>query len=282
MEVAVGAQTPGAPFEEGRCTNRVIALAVRQSDGDLNDALPEVSFGGFGGVPAFLPDFVSEEVLAGVEVGNATIERRLRIRGLVVGRQRTGRSPRQGSPERVAGAGVLGPAARVAISRYVVHALIVCGRRRERQEPANILACVAPSRTSDEVFVAALPHAVDEAVADLGSGPAWWAGARIQRSGESLSARIPWGKPGRAVKIDGHISGIRPGEGIVWNLERGAVLGHAEWWFEPYKTGTIVHVFLEAEPSGHIPRRRWASRLRQHRVAFRRGMNALKDHLETR
>lgn len=64
----------------------------------------------------------------------------------------------------------------------------------------------------------------------------------------------------------------------MWSLDRGELAGRGEFWLEPFKNGTIVHYYLDVDPRGRG--RRLTSRVRRHRCALRRGLNALKDHLE--
>ncbi|MBI4729313.1 MAG: hypothetical protein HY775_07385 [Acidobacteria bacterium] len=133
--------------------------------------------------------------------------------------------------------------------------------------------------TTDELFIEAPSRAVYEALVDPGSG--WWPGARATVREGRLTASAPgFHRFASRVRFEARVEGLRPGEGLTWRLERGELRGRAEWWLEGFKNGTIVHYYLDVDPGDRGRLRRWPSRLRRHRWAVRRGMNALKDRLE--
>lgn len=133
--------------------------------------------------------------------------------------------------------------------------------------------------TTDELYVEARPEAIYQALLDPGSG--WWPGARAGISEGRVQVSAPgFHRLARRVAFEARVDKLRPGEGITWWLERGELRGRAEWWLEPFKDGTIVHYYLDVEPGERGRIRRWSSRVRRHRWAVRRGLNALKDGLE--
>lgn len=67
----------------------------------------------------------------------------------------------------------------------------------------------------------------------------------------------------------------RGDEGVRWYVI-GELVGTAELWLERYRDGTLVHVFLRADPE--TGRRR--ARSRPYAVALKRMLFAVKDELE--
>lgn len=134
------------------------------------------------------------------------------------------------------------------------------------------------ANTTDEFFVAAAPRAVQDALLD----PArWWPYARIRAEGDRVTFDVPgFRRRASRVRFEARVAGVRPGEGFTWWLERGEVRGRAEWWLEAFKEGTIAHYYLDIEPGDRGRLRRWSSRVRRHRWAVRRGMEALAPALE--
>ncbi len=110
----------------------------------------------------------------------------------------------------------------------------------------------------------------------------WWPGARAaQGPGGLVRLRLPsFRRHSRAVRLRLRVDGVRPGVGLIWRIERGEIRGTGEWWLEPVEGGTVVHYLLGADPGPRGRLRRFGSRVRRHRWAVRRGMNALKDRLE--
>lgn len=116
----------------------------------------------------------------------------------------------------------------------------------------------------DDTFIAASPRAVADAVADPGRWRRWW---------PDLTATTT-----RDRGVKGH----------QW-LISGALHGTAEVWLEPWRDGTVVHLFLRldfaaeqsAEQSGDRRTSRRSERERTRRVlAWKRDVNLLKDELE--
>lgn len=132
--------------------------------------------------------------------------------------------------------------------------------------------------TTDEIYIRAAPEDVYHALVAIGKDPSWWPGARAGTSGKRLSLSAGVGGIRGRIRFEAEVDGVRPDEGLTWWLEAGELRGRAEWWLEPFKDGTIVHYYLDVEPGSGI--RRMSSRVRRHRWAIRRGLNALKDALE--
>lgn len=65
-------------------------------------------------------------------------------------------------------------------------------------------------------------------------------------------------------------------EGVRWYVA-GDLVGTAEVWLESYRDGTLVHVFLRAEPASGATSRRTS---RPYAVALKRELFAVKDELE--
>ena len=73
----------------------------------------------------------------------------------------------------------------------------------------------------------------------------------------------------------------RGAEGMRW-YAGGALVGTAELWLEPYRDGTVVHVFLRADPArGTPPPRRLARLRREYAVSLKAALFALKDEVES-
>lgn len=136
------------------------------------------------------------------------------------------------------------------------------------------------TNTTDEIFVDAEPADVYRALVTFGKDASWWPGARARSSGTRLSVRLPSGRFAR-VSFQANVGNVRPDEGLTWWIDDGEIVGRGEWWLEKFKDGTIVHYFLEAEP-GSRRMRGMPARIRRHRWAIRRGLNALKDEMEGR
>lgn len=137
-----------------------------------------------------------------------------------------------------------------------------------------------PVNTTDEIFVDAPPEDVYRALITFGKDASWWPGAKTQTQGTTIRLVLPAGRVAR-VRLHARVDNVRPDEGLVWWFEAGDIAGRGEWWLERFKDGTIVHYFLEAE-RGAKRARSLPSRIRRHRWAIRRGMNALKDEMEGR
>lgn len=137
------------------------------------------------------------------------------------------------------------------------------------------------ANTTDEFWIDAGPDRVYEALLDPGAG--WWprARARVENGRIVVRARA-FRRLSTPVSFEARVDGLRPSEGLTWWFERGELRGRGEWWLESFKTGTIVHFFLDVDPGDRGRVRRWSSRVRRYRWAIRRGVNALKDRLEGR
>jgi len=134
--------------------------------------------------------------------------------------------------------------------------------------------------TSDEIFVDAEPAEVYRALLTFGKDPSWWPGARTTSDGKHLGVVAPAGGLSR-LRFAATVDHVRPDEGLTWVFDEGELHGRGEWWLEPFKDGTIVHYYLieAAKASGA---RGLDALVDKHRVAIRRGMNALKDFMEGR
>jgi hypothetical protein len=141
---------------------------------------------------------------------------------------------------------------------------------------------VKRSNTGDDVFVRAAPGRVFRMIESLPRDAAWWPGARVQPvQPDVIRVRVPSFRRGsRAVRFVARVERVRPGVGLVWQIDRGEVRGTGEWWLEPVDGGVVVHYLLDVAPGTRGRLRRWSSRVRRHRWAVRRGLNALKDRLE--
>ena len=132
---------------------------------------------------------------------------------------------------------------------------------------------------TDEIFIRAPQRAIARAILDLSDDAAWWPGARVTGGYGWLELDIAVPRALRRVRFKVSVGPVREWEGFGWTLESGGLAGRAEWWFEAFKDGTIVHYFLDVEPTARGLRGA-SSRLRAHRLAMRSGINALKDLLE--
>lgn len=142
---------------------------------------------------------------------------------------------------------------------------------------------VSRSNTTDEFFINATPQRVYEALTAGERIAEWWPGAGVTQSTAGISLRAPTPRRlSRPIAFGARVDGLRPGEGLTWWLEDGELRGRAEWWLEGFKSGTIVHYYLDVERGNAGRARRMRSAVRRHRWAVRRGVNALKDLLEGR
>lgn len=136
------------------------------------------------------------------------------------------------------------------------------------------------ANTTDEFYIGASPARVYEALLLPGE---WWPGARVASAENRVAVGArSLGRLSSRVWFEARLDGLRPGEGLTWWLESGELQGRAEWWLEAFKDGTIAHYYLDVEPGDRGRLRRWSARVRRHRWAVRRGINALKDRLEAR
>jgi aminoglycoside phosphotransferase (APT) family kinase protein len=71
----------------------------------------------------------------------------------------------------------------------------------------------------------------------------------------------------------------RGAEGMRW-YARGAVVGTAELWLEPFHDGTLVHVFLRGDPPSQSSARRLERLRRGYVLALKEALFAVKDDLE--
>lgn len=93
-----------------------------------------------------------------------------------------------------------------------------------------------------------------------------------------LTAAEFWRACWPSVRLDPYHD--RGAEGMRWYV-RGEFTGTAELWLEPYRDGTVVHVFLRADPArGQLAGRRLARVRREFAVAAKSAMFALKDEVE--
>ncbi len=68
-------------------------------------------------------------------------------------------------------------------------------------------------------------------------------------------------------------------EGMRW-YAAGALVGTAELWLEPHLDGTLVHVFLRADPARDLPPRRLDRLRRRFALALKDALFAVKDELD--
>jgi hypothetical protein len=109
---------------------------------------------------------------------------------------------------------------------------------------------------ADDTFVVATPNVLAKRLAEQ----AFWRACWPQVSLDSY-----------------HDRGL---EGRRWYV-KGEVTGSAELWLEPYGDGTIVHVFLRADPPPNKAKRRTIEQLRKrYTIALKDAVFALKHELE--
>jgi hypothetical protein len=123
-----------------------------------------------------------------------------------------------------------------------------------------LLVVTASAQTAvhvlDDTFVAAAPAVVAAAVAQSRRWSQWWPDLTLETSKDR-------GLKGRKWRVVGQRAGT------------------AEIWLEPWRDGTVVHLFLRLDPSGSKVDARGAERERVRRVlAWKRTVHALKDELE--
>lgn len=113
----------------------------------------------------------------------------------------------------------------------------------------------------DDTFVVAAPERLAEVVADPERWRGWWPDLQLTTTRD------------RGVK------------GRQWRV-RGALVGTAEVWLEPWRDGVIVHCYLRCEipgAGGATTAARAVDRERRRRAqAWKRVVHALKDALEVK
>ena len=110
--------------------------------------------------------------------------------------------------------------------------------------------------------------------------------AEPERLARQLTAAEFWRACWPSVRLEPyHDRGV---EGMRWYV-RGEFTGTAELWLEPYRDGTVVHVFLRADPasgpppgpaSAPVAGRRAGRVRREFAVAVKSAMFAVKDEME--
>jgi hypothetical protein len=114
-------------------------------------------------------------------------------------------------------------------------------------------------QVADEMFIAAAPALVGEAVADPADWRRWWPDLRLE------------------VVEDRGEAGVR------WTVT-GPLTGTMELWLEPMLDGVLLHYFLHAEPTGvaawQLSRMNLAKVIHQRRVAGKRMAFEVKAKLE--
>jgi len=138
------------------------------------------------------------------------------------------------------------------------------------------------TNTTDELFIHASAEAVQRRLLGLSEDAMWWPGARAGGGYGWVTLDVPVGQRRGRLKLKASIPNSREWEGFTWTLEEGELVGRAEWWLEAFKDGTIVHYYLDVERAPGARARRLSTSVKRHRWAIRRGLNALKDVLESR
>jgi hypothetical protein len=138
------------------------------------------------------------------------------------------------------------------------------------------------ANATDELFIQAAPEAVQRTLLGLSEDASWWPGARSGGGYGWVTLDMPVGYMRARAKMKASIPNSREWEGFTWTLEEGEIVGRGEWWLEVFKDGTIVHYYLDVERGPGARGRRLPTVVKRHRWAIRRGLNALKDLLETR
>jgi hypothetical protein len=106
---------------------------------------------------------------------------------------------------------------------------------------------------ADETFVLAPPAVLAPLVHDPGLWRAWWPQLRLT------------------------VARDRGERGLCWTVS-GALQGTAEIWLEPCRGGTVLHVYLRADPARAERRRRRLDH--RYTVALKCQVWALKDWVE--
>lgn len=133
--------------------------------------------------------------------------------------------------------------------------------------------------SDDAIYIRAEPRTIIRALTRLSDDASWWPRARAAGGYGWVRLRAPADALGKTT-IAATIGPVREWEGFAWILTDGEVVGRAEWWLDEQDAGTIVHHLLDGQRGRR--RRGLPARTahRRYRWAVRRGMNALKDHLE--
>lgn len=137
-------------------------------------------------------------------------------------------------------------------------------------------------QATDELFIRATPREIIDAITRLSLDASWWPGARAHGEYGWVEVKAPSGRGLGRVRIRAEIGAVREWEGFTWTLVDGEMVGRAEWWIEAFKDGAIVHHYTDCERGARGRWRRSPTVLRRYRWALRRGLNGLKDALESR
>ncbi len=129
--------------------------------------------------------------------------------------------------------------------------------------------------TGDDVFIEAPAHEVANTLLHAHEDPSWWPGLRARGGYGWLELDAPTGRCNERVRFKARIEGARD-EGFRWVFESGALVGHGEFWLEPYRRGTVAHYLTAIRDQPALSRD-----VRAHRWAIRIGLNGLKDRFET-
>jgi hypothetical protein len=108
---------------------------------------------------------------------------------------------------------------------------------------------------ADDSFVVGTPAVVSARLRDPGFWHGCWPGVRLTAY---------------------HDRGV---EGMRWYVS-GALAGTAELWLEPYRDGTLVHVFLRADPARRLSARRLDRFRRRCATSLKAALFAVKDEVE--
>lgn len=130
--------------------------------------------------------------------------------------------------------------------------------------------------SSDDVFIDGTATEIQEMLLHLHEDPSWWPGLHARGGYAWLELDAPTGPTAQRARFKVKIEESRPGEGFRWRFESGDLKGTAEFWFEGFRNGTIVHYLtsVEGEPKEML------HKIKRHRWAIRNGLNCLKDRLE--
>lgn len=142
----------------------------------------------------------------------------------------------------------------------------------------------------DDGFVRAPALKVYRRLTNVAAWPHWWPGVRVEQLPDPERApetdievdsdgaeawQLRWRDRLLRIDLEAVVYGWRHETGFRMDLS-GDVTGRAEFWLDPSFGGTVVHHVLVAQTDQRRPVRL----LKGYRRVLRRGLWALKDHLQ--
>ncbi|HEX8099980.1 MAG TPA: hypothetical protein VF660_07240 [Actinomycetota bacterium] len=124
----------------------------------------------------------------------------------------------------------------------------------------------------DRGWIGASPSDVYRTVASIETYGSWWRTVTVETADSQLRLALPG-----VGRVNVRTGGERPNVGIVLQFS-GDATGVLEWYFEPFREGSVANVFLRLAQRP----RRWNRGELAYRSAVRDGLLALRTLFEGR